>query len=133
MTLSLSLDVPGPCEPPVITNITKDAMTVSWKAPANDGKAPILGYLLEKREATELTWAKVNRRPVIDRTIRATQLTEGSEYEFRVIALNKAGLGKPSDASNAALAVDPVCEYMTYKKKQGEIAPAVVRVTLFSL
>lgn len=90
-------------------------MTVSWKAPANDGKATILGYMVEKREATELTWAKVNRRPVIDRTIKASQLTEGSEYEFRVIAINKAGLGKPSDASNAALAVDPVCKYQLKK------------------
>lgn len=89
-------------------------MTVSWKAPANDGRAPILGYMVEKREATELTWAKVNRRPVIDRTIKASQLTEGSEYEFRVIAINKAGLGKPSDASSAALAVDPVCKHVFY-------------------
>lgn len=110
LTFPLSPDVPGPCEPPVITNITKDSMTVSWKAPANDGKTPILGYMVEKRDATELTWVKVNRRPVIDRTIKAVQLTEGSEYEFRIIALNKAGLGKPSDPSNAALAVDPVCE-----------------------
>lgn len=86
-------------------------MTVSWKAPADDGKATILGYMVEKREASELNWAKVNRKPVIDRSIKAVQLSEGSEYEFRVIAMNKAGFGKPSDASNAALAVDPVCKY----------------------
>lgn len=92
---------------------------MSWKAPANDGRATILGYMVEKREATELTWAKVNRRPVIDRTIKASQLTEGSEYEFRVIAINKAGLGKPSDASSAALAVDPVCKHLFIKPSQG--------------
>lgn len=86
-------------------------MTVTWKAPANDGKATILGYMVEKRETQDLNWAKVNRRPVIDRTIKAGGLTEGTEYEFRVIALNKAGLGKPSDPSSCVLAVDPVCKY----------------------
>ncbi len=86
-------------------------MTVSWKAPVDDGKATILGYMVEKRETQDLNWAKVNRKPVIDRTIKAGGLTEGSEYEFRVIALNKAGLGKPSDPSVGVLTVDPVCKY----------------------
>lgn len=104
---------------------------MSWKAPANDGRAPILGYMVEKREATELTWAKVNRRPVIDRTIKASQLTEGSEYEFRVIAINKAGLGKPSDASSAALAVDPVCKHVLLLSQPCRTGPFYVALVFF--
>lgn len=37
-------------------------------------------------------------------------LVEDMEYEFRVIAVNRAGEGIPSAASNSVLAKDPTCE-----------------------
>lgn len=102
--------VPGPCEAPVITNATKDQMTVSWKEPADDGKSTILGYMLEKKESREMNWTKLNRKPMIERTLDVTGLIEGTEYEFRVIAVNLAGLGKPSEPSAGTIAQNPISE-----------------------
>lgn len=103
--------VPGPCEAPVITNVTKDCMTVSWKEPADDGKSPILGYMLEKKETKEMNWTKLNRKPMTERTLEMTGLTEGVEYEFRVTATNIAGLGTPSEPSAGTTAQNPISEY----------------------
>lgn len=101
---------PGPCEAPVITNVTKERMTVSWKEPADDGKSTILGFMLEKKESKEINWSKVNRKPIKERTLDVTGLTEGVEYEFRVIAVNVAGLGKPSEPSAGFAAQNPISE-----------------------
>lgn len=102
--------MPGPCEAPVITNVTKERMTVSWKEPADDGKSTILGYMLEKKETKDINWTKVNRKLMTERTQDVTGLTEGAEYEFRVIAANVAGLGKPSEPSAGATAQNPISE-----------------------
>ncbi|KAG7276487.1 hypothetical protein CRUP_033925, partial [Coryphaenoides rupestris] len=84
--------VPGPCMAPVITNVTKDHMTVSWMEPTDDGKSPILGYVLEKKETKDMTWIKLNRKPMMERMLEVSGMSEGTEYDFRVTAVNLAGL-----------------------------------------
>ena len=110
--------VPGPCEAPVITNVTKDHMTVSWKEPDNDGQSTILGYMVEKKEIKDVNWTKINRKAMLERSLEVGGLIEGVEYEFRVTALNIAGLGKPSDPSSGTSAHDPIREY----KKKNDIS-----------
>lgn len=53
------------------------------------------GYYVERRERGG-EWLKVNNYPTPNTTFTIQDLHEGSKYEFRVIAVNEAGPGKPS-------------------------------------
>ncbi|KAJ9594581.1 hypothetical protein L9F63_027435 [Diploptera punctata] len=66
-----------------------------WTPPASTGGKPITGYYIEKRERGG-EWIKVNNYPTPNTSFTVQDLREGSRYEFRVIAVNEAGPGKPS-------------------------------------
>ena len=44
-------------------------------------------------------WMTVNSTPVDSLTFTVPNLAEGSEWEFRVVAVNEAGPGKPSKST----------------------------------
>lgn len=107
--------VPGPPDKPTVSSITRDSMTVNWEEPEHDGGSPITGYWLERKETTGKRWTRVNRDPIKPMTLgvsyKVTGLIEGSEYQFRVSAINAAGVGPPSMPSDPALARDPIGKY----------------------
>ena len=78
-------------------------MELTWIPPANDGGAQIEKYIIEKKEKGK-QWQKATE--VSGDANRATvkNLSEGKEYEFRVVAVNKAGPGAPSEPSRAQIA-----------------------------
>lgn len=90
-------------------------MTVNWEEPEHDGGSPITGYWLERKETTGKRWTRVNRDPIKPMTLgvsyKVTGLIEGSEYQFRVSAINAAGVGPPSMPSDPAIARDPIGKY----------------------
>ncbi|XP_040910379.1 myomesin 1a (skelemin) isoform X2 [Toxotes jaculatrix] len=85
----------------------KDYVVVTWKQPAVEGSSPILGYYIDRCEVGTHHWAQCNDTPVKYARFPVTGLVEGRSYIFRVRALNKAGVSRPSRVSEAVVAMDP--------------------------
>jgi len=92
---------------PELTDWDKEHAEMKWDPPANDGGAPIEEYIVEMRDKFSPQWKQVAVVPAsASPNASVGGLTEGEEYEFRVVAKNKAGKGQPSDPSNAIVAKD---------------------------
>ncbi|PIK33974.1 putative titin [Apostichopus japonicus] len=99
-------DVPGAPGKPNITSVTRSAITVSWTAPFSDGGSPITHYILEKRESFAVRWVRATNKSIHNTTFVIDGLKENTQFEFRVIAENKAGQGPPSDSTGQVVAKD---------------------------
>ncbi|XP_053324051.1 myomesin-1 isoform X2 [Spea bombifrons] len=85
----------------------KDYVIISWKQPAVDGGSPILGYFIDRCEVGTSHWTQCNDTPVKFARFPVTGLIEGRSYIFRVRAVNKSGISRPSRVSEAVAALDP--------------------------
>lgn len=88
-------------------------MVVEWGKPGVDGGSPVTGYYLERRDKKSLRWIRVYKDPITDIKKTVYHLTEGNEYQYRVCAINKAGEGPFSEASDLYKAADPVGKFLS--------------------
>ncbi|XP_039206714.1 immunoglobulin superfamily member 22 [Crotalus tigris] len=102
------IDPPGQASQPQVTDVSKEAITITWNPPAKDGGSPITGYIVERRKKGSNLWVPISKDPIQDTKCKVDGLLEGAEYEFHVIAVNRAGPGLPSSASNSVVARDPI-------------------------
>ncbi len=74
-------------------------MDLKWQPPASDGGAPITSYVVECKERFSNSWEKCAVSDKPDELLAKVTdvIKEGKTYEFRVSAVNKAGVGKPSE------------------------------------
>ena len=97
-------DAPGKPEP---TNVLATTILLKWSPPRSDGGSAIMSYIIEQRESFARTWTRVLETKMVDVECTITGLKEGSEYQFRISAENKAGVGKPSEPSTPLTAKLP--------------------------
>ena len=57
----------------------------------------MIGYHVERRTGKMGRWIKINKTVITTTTMTVSDLVESENYEFRVLAENKKGVGKPSE------------------------------------
>ena len=98
----LFLDPPGCPKDPHIVDFDNQSVTLRWSRPSDDGGRPITHYVIQKKDKfggwfDALVTDDANCCAVIDELeARVPGLSEGKWYQFRVIAVNKAGESFPS-------------------------------------
>ena len=54
-----------------VTDVWKDYVTVGWEAPENDGGSPLMGYVVEQRDAFEVSYKFIGH---VDRNVEQFQV-----------------------------------------------------------
>lgn len=102
-------DVPNPAQDVDVTEIFQTSCLVSWKAPTDDGGAPILKYIVERQDLSlKSGWDNVGEVPAGQPLkYRCEDLVHKKEYKFRIRAVNKLGPSEPAMFGKPVLAKDP--------------------------
>lgn len=93
-------DIPGPCEPPEVNEVSTTECLVRWRPPRDTGNSPIIHYHLQIKPAGETEY--VSFRDNIDHEFYLVKdLKPNSIYQFKVAAKNAFGWGQFSVATAA--------------------------------
>ena len=87
-------DKPGEVQNLLVTDVSRDHVTLTWDAPESDGGAAITSYTIEKCDVSKGSWFSAGTSDNRTLTFTARRLFEGTEYSFRVAAENKIGVGE---------------------------------------
>ncbi|PIO73035.1 immunoglobulin I-set domain protein [Teladorsagia circumcincta] len=112
VTTCEAFKAPQITEQPVISDVSSDGCVLKWNRPEDDGGTPIHGYdVYLRKDAGE--WQKVNSELVFATRFTVGNLLQGVAYEFKVEAVNEAGLASSSNVASEPLLITPIAERPT--------------------
>jgi titin len=102
-----SIDPPGPPVNPMVTDVSRSTISLTWTKPANNGGSDILGYLVECKRTDATDWIRCNVPKNLQDTFYLVQnLIDKSEYQLRVSAVNKVGFSETCEVPDKHIAKD---------------------------
>ena len=94
-----SLIVPGQCRSLESPRQGEGWIYLDWKAPSDGGK--VAAYKIQRRQPAETAWTDIGM--AVESEITLTDQDRGKQWEYRIIAVNKAGEGEPGNTVAAVL------------------------------
>lgn len=92
-------DEPGKPGTPEIVDFDNESVDLKWTKPENDGGSPIQKYIVQKKDRFKPDWEDACEVPGDKLEAKVEGLKERAEFQFRIVAVNKAGKSPPSDAT----------------------------------
>ena len=80
-----------------VTYLGTESVVIAWTKPYSDGDAPVLHYVLEKRDSGKSTWDHLTNLPPDVTECELDNMATDKVYYMRVRAANRFGLSDPRD------------------------------------
>lgn len=94
---------------PEIVDYDNKSVDLKWTPPRSDNGAAIEKYIIQKKEKNKPEWENCGETPGDTCEAKIEDLKERGEYQFRVVAVNKAGLSPPSDPTKTHICKHRAC------------------------
>uniref|UniRef100_A0A8C6SSY0 Uncharacterized protein n=1 Tax=Neogobius melanostomus TaxID=47308 RepID=A0A8C6SSY0_9GOBI len=122
------IQLPGPPQKPVVTEVTKNTVTLTWQSNPHEGGAAVTSYIIEAfSQSVGSTWQTVADHVRQERHT-VIELLPNTVYLFIVRALNSYGLSDPSPISEPVRTQDgsPTEQGVDHRQVQRELGEVSV-------
>ncbi|XP_061596225.1 roundabout homolog 3 isoform X1 [Cololabis saira] len=122
--------LPGPPHKPIVTDVSKNSVSLTWQPNAHEGGAAVTSYIIEAfSQSAGSTWQTVADMVKME-THTITGLLPNTIYLFIVRAVNAYGLSDPSPISEPVRTqdVNPTGQGVDHRQVQRDLGEVAVQL-----